>query len=173
MLSKKLGTARRLRRTLRLAPPLQGATGSSSRDLGPGPGPVPSPGLARAGASPWSRHHHSPKSPARSPGIGAETQAPDPGQIGFRCSLFPPSRPHRESRFPDSRPNRESDPVRIRCFLQRRPRTALAVTAHCHRQATASTIRLRRPRAWVGKEAHRPIIQSRQRLQAPVEAHTT
>ncbi len=119
-----------------------------------------------------------PESP--NPGIPAKSGFPiprirDSGRIGIPDSPNPGFRPNRDSRFPESR-----DPGQIGIQIRENPnyfaatrssRTVIAHLAHCQRQATASPIRLRRP--WVGTEAHRPMTRSRQRLHAPVEAHTT
>jgi hypothetical protein len=95
--------------------------------------------------------------------------SPIPGQIGIPDFPIPGqigNRGWNPGNFPD--PNRESNPGKSHFFA-----AARTVIAHCQLQATgtASAIRLRRP--WVGKEAHRPVTRSRQRLRAQVEAHTT
>ena len=121
-----------------------------------------------------------PRNP-RCPGIGAglprsrpsrDSRFPesrDPGQIGMPD--VPGSRPNRESglesrKFPGSRPNRDSNPGKSRFFCSGQNRD-------CTLSAAGPTIAVPRRGPWVGKEAHRPMTRSRQRLHAPVESHTT
>ena len=87
-------------------------------------------------------------------------------QTGIPDFPNPGFRPNRGSSFPESR---DSGQIRIQiptffCSGQNRDCTLAAA-------GPASAVPCRGP--WVGAEAHRPATRSRQRLQAPAEAHTT
>ena len=147
--------------------------------LVPGPGPTRTAGTFRLMPVLLS----SPDQPARPrnprcPGIGAglprsrpsrDSRFPesrDPGQIGMPD--VPGSRPNRESglesrKFPGSRPNRDSNPGKSRFFCSGQNRD-------CTLSAAGQAIAFPRRGPWVGKETHRPMTRSRQRLHAPVEA---
>ena len=93
----------------------------------------------------------------------------DSGQIGIPDFPNPGFRPNRDSRFPEIRDSGQIG-IQIRenpdffCSGQNRD---------CTLSAAGQAIAFPRRGPWVGKEAHRPMNRSRQRLHGPVEAHTT
>ena len=93
----------------------------------------------------------------------------DSGQIGIPDFPNPGFRPNRDARFPKIRDSGQIG-IQIRenpdffCSGQNRD---------CTLSAAGQAIAFPRRGPWVGKEAHRPMNRSRQRLHGPVEAHTT
>ena len=94
---------------------------------------------------------------------------PIPAKIGIPDFPNPGFRPNRDARFPEIRDSSQIG-IQIRenpdffCSGQNRD---------CTLSAAGQAIAFPRRGPWVGKEAHRPMTRSRQRLHGPVEAHTT
>jgi hypothetical protein len=128
--------------------------------------PDPSPRLANRG---WDRHPRSPANRGWRLGGGGD------GDRGFRALarvsgfIFPiPAKSGFPiSRNPGFRPNRDSIREKSRFFF------CSGQNRDCTLSAAGQAIAFPRRGPWVGKEAHRSMTRSRQRLHGPVEAHTT